>query len=470
MNTPVLLKTKKSAFIAFSTLILLGFYTTFYIRIFTSVGIPSAINFLHLLIVPWACIFILTKTRIKNKAQIAAVKEIIFALFIFFTVNVASAFVNKAGFINYILNFLLLCEHFLLLLAIICVPMTWERIKGLRSHIVFAGFINTIFAYIQYYVFRLHLLGAGGADNIKGVFIGQGAGHVVGASVALSFGAFYVLSAKIIPIWLRLSILLITIWHMNIADAKQSILIFALAWMILLLTKFKNIGKLLQYLIVGIILIAGFYWCVQNIPEFRAFKTWIRPEIYGPDGEATLLKTSIFRIVPSYYQSFWNQWLGLGPGHTVGRLGGWLIKDYREILIPLGITIHPASNEVWNAVRDSWLGDQSSMFSPLFGWAGIWGDLGFLGLASFIYIWSVVWRRICVDDISRLFVICVFLFGLVLSQMEEPGYMLYISSIIAIQYQEHQYRKTYSTAEQPKTELKNPKTLKGWVKRLLLIS
>jgi hypothetical protein len=467
MNTQLVFPKNRKGYILLSTLILIGFYAAFYARVITAVGIPSVVNFVHLLIVPWACIFALSKTRIKDREQISATQELIFALFLFFTVNVASAFINQAGIVNTLFNFLLLCEHFLLLLTVISIPMTIEKLQKFRAHIIIAGIINTFFAYFQFYVLKLQLLGRAGPDNIKGVFIGQGAGHVIGASVALTFSVFYFLTAKKVPIWIRLIVFFATFWHMNMADAKQVLLVFGLAWVILLLTKVQNIGRLLQYFIPAIVIGFAFYWATQNIAEFRAFNTWIRPEIYGTDGEATLLKTSVFRLIPTYYKSFLNPWLGLGPGHTVGRLGGWLLKEYQELLLPLGGTRHPVSSAIWDTVQESWLGDQSSMFSPLFGWAGIWGDLGFFGLASFVYIWSIVWRKLCVDDISRYLVICIFLFGLVLSQMEEPGYMLYIASIIGIQYQERLSKKNLNSYPE-KTMQPHSKWLNRWIKRLLL--
>ena len=115
-----------------------------------------------------------------------------------------------------------------------------------------------------------------------------------------------------------------------------------------------------------------------------------------------------------------------------------MLDNYSYLLTPLGATIHPASKAVWSAAGASWLGNQSSMFSPLFGWAGIWGDLGWLGLGSFIYIWYVVWRRLCLDDLSKFLVLTVLIFGLIFSQMEEPGYMVYIAIIIGIRWQEYQ--------------------------------
>lgn len=77
------------------------------------------------------------------------------------------------------------------------------------------------------------------------------------------------------------------------------------------------------------------------------------------------------------------------------------------------------------------------MFSPLFGWAGIWGNLGFLGLAAYLYLSFLVWRKLCLDDFSKFLLLSVFAFGLIFSQMEEPGYMLFVATIIGLQWQEN---------------------------------
>lgn len=431
---------KRKKGISLSILILFAFSSVFFSRLLTLVKIPAIINIVHYGIIPFICAITLTKTQLKDRHQIAIVKELSIALFVFFIINIASAFLNDAALINACLNYLFLCEHFLFLLAIISIPLTIKKVVQFRKYILFASFTNLLLAFVQQYVLKLHLR-EGLQDNIKGVFVGGGAGHVVGASVTLTFGIYYFFTAKQRPIWLRALVFLATFWHMNMADAKQVLLVFLVAGGILLLTKFKNIGQALQYLIPSILLIYILYWTIYNIPALSGFLTWARPEIYGPEGEATLLKTATFRIVSTYYDSVLDPWLGIGPGHTVGRLGGWMLESYWNLLGPLGATVHPASHAVWQAVVASWLGSQSSMFSPLFGWAGIWGDLGFLGLASFLYIWFVVWNRLCFDDLSRFFVLTILVFGLIFSQMEEPGYMIYMATLIGLRWHEYQYLK-----------------------------
>ena len=441
MNSEAISRKTRKGYVQLSHLVMFAFCVAFYPRVLTLLKIPSAVNLLHIGIVPWVCLFTIFKTKTRSKNQIAIAKAIFFGLTMLLTVLVASALLNSAGAINVVIDFLLLGEPFMMLLALISIPMSLARIGQFKTLLIYSGFINTLFAFVQRYVLNLQV-GPGLSDNIKGVFIAQGAGHVIGASVALTFGLYYFLFVKKVPIWIRTIVLLATFWHMLLADAKQVLLAFLLAWVLLLLTKFKDIQQAIKYLSVAIIVILVLVWCVQNVPAFAAFNTWLRPEIYGPDGEATRLKLATFSIVPSYYHSPLNSWLGLGPGHTVGRLGGWMLKEYENLLTPLGSTRHPASSAVWAAAAASWLGNQSSMFSPLFGWAGIWGDLGFLGLGAYLYLSFIAWHKLCLDDFSKFLLLSVFVFGLIFSQMEEPGYMLTVACLIGLRWQEHRCRRT----------------------------
>jgi hypothetical protein len=78
------------------------------------------------------------------------------------------------------------------------------------------------------------------------------------------------------------------------------------------------------------------------------------------------------------------------------------------------------------------------MFSPLFSWAGVWGDLGLLGLAAYFYLGYLVWRYIALGNLSRYLMLTVFAFVCVMSQLEEPGYMLFVAALIGLQWHEQQ--------------------------------
>jgi hypothetical protein len=441
MNANAASPKKRKGFIKTSTLVLFAFATAFFPRLLRA----APLNFLHFATVPLAFGVALFQTRTKDRKQISITKELLGGIYLFFTISFASALWNGAGAINAVLGFLLLVEPFMLLVAITCIPMSPEIFERIRSWMTGFVFFHLFLVYVQYALGFCHL--PGDCDNIQGVFYRSGSGHVVGASISCTFGVHYLLTTKHRPLWLRALVFIIAFGNIQLADAKQVLLLFVVGFVILTLTNFKNPGKTILYIIGAVVFCIVFFWAIYNIPALSAFTVWIRPDMYGSDGEATKLKLSGIRITLTYFRSPVNWLLGLGPGHTIGRLGGWMLRDYSALLAPLGATrvpfgeTTPVSEKVWAYVASSWLAEASSMFAPFVGWAGIWGDFGFLGLGAYLYLCSIVWRRVCVDDLPRYYMLTVLVCGLIFTQMEEPAYMLYIASLIGLHWQEHQSNK-----------------------------
>jgi hypothetical protein len=437
MNAQTAVYKSQQGYIKNTFLVLIAFATAFFPRIISTVGAPAAINFIHFIIVPLVCFIVIAKTRVKNRKQILITWTLMSALVILLGVMTASALLNGAGLINVFVAFMLLAEPFMMLIAIICIPFSLEGLKQFRRWILGFIIIHIFLALSQKILLQVGILQKNRMtieDNIQGVFYLTGGGHVVSAIVAMSFSLYYFFTAKSVPILIRSSFVFAAFLVLLFADAKQVLLVYLVAWAILILISVKDIKLTLQYVIAAILIGYTLFWCVENVEAFSAFKTWIRPEIYGPNGDATILKTAPFRIIPSYFKSSLNWFLGLGPGHTVGRLGGWMLKDYWNLLGPLGATIHPCSQAVWSVWRGNYL--DSSFFSPLFGWVAIWGDSGFLGLAAYLYLALIVWRRICLDEFSKFMMLTVMVNGFIFTLMEEPGYMLSIATLIGLRWQE----------------------------------
>jgi hypothetical protein len=434
----------KKGLIDSPTLILIAFFSAFFPRIIESIGFPSLINFTHFFTVPIAFVVIITTTRTKNRYQKKISQALLIGLGILLSVMTASALLNQAGIINIILHFLMLGEPFMMLVAIICIPMSLESLNKVKSWFTWCAFFNLGLALIQWplsYSGRLYRGTYGEGDAVQGVFYLSGAGNYVSVSVSLCFAMYYFVANKTVPLWIRSTILFASFWQLLVSDSKQILLAFALAWAIFSLIQIHDLGKVLKYIITIVISLYLFVWCVENVPAFSAFSSWMnRLEVYGPEGEATLAKTGALRVLPTFFTSPLNWWLGLGPGHTASRLGGWMIKDYASLLNPLGATTHPASAAVWQVVYDSWIAKESTMFSPFFGWAGIWGDIGFLGLAAYLFLGFLVWQYIC-DDLSRFWILTICVIGLIFTQMEEPGYMLSMATLIGLRWQERQTKK-----------------------------
>lgn len=446
LNNNLILKNKylQTNAIPSYKLIIFAFATAFFSRPIDLFGAPSIINFLHFITVPIACLVAISNCRSKNKRQLSAIHSLLLGLFLLFIVILISAFLNNAGFINVLIDFMLLGEPFILLIAIVSLSLSDKSFVLFKKYLFSFFFIHLISIYIQRYVLRVDTwkwLGMVPWDRIQGVFLLSGAGHVVGASVSLSFSLYFLFSEKKSSLWLRVLIVMASVGNVLISDAKQVFFAFAVAWIILFLTQLNNSIRVIQYLVAGTLIFIVFAWCLENLAFFSSFRHWINPEFYGPDGEATLLKTATFKIIPTHYDSVFNWFFGLGPGHTVGRLGGWMFRDYSHLLLPLGATPHVASREVWEYVGSLYNGARTSMFSPLFGWAGIWGDLGFVGLFAYLNLCSIVWSNLCKKNVCKFLVLTVFVFGMIFSQMEEPGYMLSISVIIGLQYQQELIRQ-----------------------------
>lgn len=184
-------------------------------------------------------------------------------------------------------------------------------------------------------------------------------------------------------------------------------------------------------------------WILLNIDlDFlRPYQNWINRDIWGFDGLAAWTKFSAFRIIPKYFTSPLNWLFGLGPGHTVSRLGGWVLRDYASLLLPLGATTHPATKEVWTIMQISYLPRESTIYFPLFTWAGVWGDIGIVGFFSYIYLCSIVWLKICVDKFGYFLLLSSAVLGCILTQIEEPGHMLTLACLLGIRWHEEHDKK-----------------------------
>lgn len=417
-----------------STIIVIFLASVMFPRVLTALKFPSIINFVHFAFALILLVWITPRIRSKIAAQILV------GLLVLLTISICSALFNKAGIINVVLNFLMLSEPFILLMAITSKKLPLSSINKFQNRIFLFIYIHLAFVYFQKFI-----INPASPDDVKGIFLKMGAGHHVGGDVALTFGIYFLLASGVRSLWLRIFVFILCVGNILYADVKQVVIAFLVSWLILILTQLKEIWKALMYLgialpitIIVLQIINTLYSGIRYISDMEVVT------------EAFQYKLSVFSIIISFYKSDFNWLFGLGPGHTISRLG-WLMKDYMQILQPLGVTGTAVFNTVFNAQESYYWsnsGTGSSMYSLLFSWAGIWGDLGFLGLGIYLYLWFLVWRYICVDKLSKFFLITVFVAGLIFSWMEEPAFMLFVASLIGLQWQKYQANKTNKLLQQ----------------------
>ena len=448
MNQPTAVSKTNKSHVKNSILILFAFATAFFPRIIEAMGAPALINFVHFVTIPFVVAVACATTKTKIPKQIAISQKLLVGLAILLTVIITSAFINGAAAINVIIDYLMLAEPFMLLLAIVCIPMSVAKLKLFKKFLFTSASINLLLVFIQKPLIDRGYLdaeGFDGTDGAQGVFFVSGAGNYVSATVSLKFALYYFLNEKKAPNWLKFAWLGAAFLQLIISDSKQIIAASGLAFVILALISAlslsQDIRKTLLYLMAIIVGLFIFFWCVNNLEAFLAFKNGLdKLEHWAPGGDANYIKTAPFRIATSYYTSPLHWLFGLGPGHTFSRLGAWFLKDYSSLLMPLNATIHPATADNWRAYYDSWIALESTLYHPFFSWAGIWGDLGLVGLGAYIYLASIVWRYLSADDLTKFFILVVFAVGLIFTQMEEPGYMLFTATLIGLKWQETRLR------------------------------
>lgn len=431
-----------------STLILISYASAFFPRLLSSFGVPSVINFAHFGIIPFCLVVTMMTSKTRDRLRVATVWDLLAGIGILLACLLTSALLNGAGIVNIFLQFMLQAEPFMFLVGIISIPLLSRKLATFRYWLYGFGIFNFLLALAQSILIPVGLYpkpqGGTYADNITGVFGGGGgsAANYISCTVTFYFALYFFYRANNIPIWIRILPLLGALYQIQVSDSKQVFLALGVGYGLLLMTRVKYPVKLFFYITFGILFILGMSWVLQNIESelLAPYQNWTRRSIWGWNGLASQTKFAAFRIIYSHYETPLNILFGLGPGHTVTRLGGWVFNDYAKLLMPLGATIHPATSEVWDVVRNGYLAQESTVYFPLFTWAGIWGDLGIIGLGSYLYLCSIVWRKICVDSFSKFLMLSTASFGCILTQMEEPGHMLTVACLIALRWQEERER------------------------------
>ena len=407
--------------IKISSLIFISFASAFFSRVLIPLGFPKAINFVHFMIVLLAFFLSLNKNQYELRIYYICLTSLFCSI-------VISALLNQAGIINTVLDMILVSQPFLLLGAITNSQWTDIRIQFFKKLILYSVIFHILISY-----FQLLVLGYTG-DDIEGVFYNMGAGAHLAGAVALTAGVYFYFSLKPVPIFFKPIFFFICLGVIIISDSKQVIAVFLVSACVLFLIEkmtFKFFKKS-----IGILFLATLGLIIISKTIYPVLFAWMVPEklILGISQ-----KFSVFSIIISNYDSFLNWFFGLGPGHTIGRLG-WLMADYKDILMPLGATQTNVTSQILYANETSWISNPttgSSMISLMFSWAGIWGDLGFLGTGIYITLLFVVFKFFCATVIDRFWIIVIIVFGFTFSWLEEPGYMIFLFTIIGISWQEN---------------------------------
>ncbi len=397
--------------------------TVFFPRIFTSLGAPKLVNFLHFPVVLVVFLAFLPLKRDKHATTILGyLLAILFAIFL-------SAVTSQAGVINVVLDFLIITEWFLVLLLFVNSNWSEKSIRNFRWWLIFFAIIHLGLAYFQRFVLGKI------DDGVQGVFIGNGAGaHLAGAvscSMSIYIAFCSAISQKFLKLFLVTAFAIVAI----LSDAKQVIAVFLATLIVMFVLRATSWRKIFSY---GLALLCSSYAVLASADTFYpALMVWDKPNLLIA---GIRQKFSVFSVIVSHYNSWLNWFTGLGPGHTIGRLA-LLADKYKEYLFPLGFTSSPVTKTVWTAQQANYITNSetgTSLFSLFFSWAAIWGDLGLVGLIVYGLLFFYIYKHICLNEVAKFLCITIILFGVVFDWLAEPGYMVFMACLIGLLWQEEQ--------------------------------
>jgi hypothetical protein len=342
-------------------------------------------------------------------------------------VIIISALINSAGIINIFLEFLLLAEPFLFFLIILNFDNENNQLMKFGKWIIFFGLIHVPLAYFQWFTkWTDPFLLRRSADSVCGTLFGMYAGSHVMVSVVFVCVLFIFKNSIIKNKLIRYLIIFSALPLAIMADAKSVPLAFLIAFLIVAITKIRNPIKILKYISIFAILCFLAYGASVR---FYGSNIFFLQTDYVSKGLTE--KFVVFSVFSEYLDSPFSWIFGAGPGHTVGRLG-FLMPNYWNYIGPLGATISPITAAVWESHH--WTAWVTSLFSPMFSWAGVIGDIGIVGTIIYLYLFIWVYKKYCHDDINKICLVALLVFGLIFEWMEEPNLMLYAMAVIATRW------------------------------------
>jgi len=395
-------------------------------RLFVAWGIiPSFLIFFHF---PLALIaaFVSSLSSARFTARVA--NRLLTGILTLGLLNFLSWIAYGGEILRPILSWLLFVEPFLVLYAII------KTTPSAKASLLSKLAIGLAVVQIPFAFWQATTLGLG--DVVQGTLVGHGAGaHIAGAIALIGVVAIVevILAGKLHRTQkFVLFILVVLLFAVPIlADAKQSIAAFIPSMLILLWIRGKiglrslMMGSFVGLLVLTVIFLYQPLRMMFNLDLIRA----------GLGGKVLSYQTILNKMLENPTTLL----LGLGPGNSVSRAALSAQEGYIKSL-PAGLVsfhLSPVTAEILSSTEGFWLFASSSVWSGISSWLGLFGDLGLLGVAIYIWILWIIWKTLgriyhSWAYIGKVVLVMGVLLGAVFSWLETPEFTLPWSLYMAI--------------------------------------
>jgi hypothetical protein len=387
-------------------------------RLLTYTGFPPLINFLNF---PLALIvFFIHTEKFKNIDNILfyLINSLIFLI-------IASGFINGMGIINIILQILLYVSFFLIFISLVSTEWNKNNILFFKKGLASIFIINILFSYFQIFIRGLR------HDAVHGIALNLGtAAHLNGAICLISFLFFiYYFEHKNKILSYFLAYLSLPIIYYS--DAKQVFLVIGFSWITTLIISFKT-GKsfLKEFSLLILGMLVFYYMIINNFIPVRDYNNIMT----GFEHKFGVLNIILEKITLGQF------FYGMGPGQTISRLATESYI-YHGILESWGF-IHSRFTETLVTIDYiNYIISGSSFFSMKFSWAGIFGDIGIIGIIIYFLILIRINYKYSLDKIQKFIIISFFYYGFTFTWLEEPIFMILYLSFFGFIWQLSNYNK-----------------------------
>ncbi len=384
-------------------------------RVLQLAGVPRLVNFLHFVLVAEAVVAAL----IRRDSVSPFTRQLARFLAAAFAVCFLSWVMNDGELVRPVMLWLVLCEPFLALFALVQGRPSPEAMGRLWKILIGITLIQ-----IPFVVFQFAVVARGNPDKIQGTFIGQGAGAHVMGGVMLTAVLFCIAKALSTTGSARRTMLgaaAVLFVVPVIADAKQVIVCFLPGLLgVFALSRRGSFLKMIAPAAVAALLFGCafvMYQPLQRLSNTSMLESGVEGKIAGLEVLARHM---------SHRPAGWL--LGVGPGNSVSRIA---LMPVQEPVQFLKLRISPVTEDLLNVSKHNYLWNSSSVWSSISSWAGVVGDLGPLGLLVYLWGAGLVWRELMrssgwLHAGAAGALIMAGTLGLFYSWLEEPGFMLVV--------------------------------------------
>jgi hypothetical protein len=387
---------------------------------------PGFINFLHFPLALGAAVLAASSGSQKSRTATVIGKGTVALLVLSF----ASWIANQGEVGRPFLNWLVFCEPFLVLFAVLKADLTPRAYR--------AGWALVLaIALIQFPVGIWQAIFVGLSDDLQGTFIGQGAGaHIAGAACLLGVMISTARGATTATVrakagWFVTAAALFSI--PLLADANQAIVagVMGLAVVLISCTGISPARLVIPATLMAGVVFVGYslYTPLQRIANSDLVEDGLNGKIAGMGA-----------VFSGMWRSPTAGLLGVGPGNSVSRVALLTseadVKEGSPVGL-LGLKTATVTSDVLAVTAGNFLWKSSSAWSAISSWLGLFGDLGPAGLGIYLWMTFTLWRAVHgrrdweSGVMKGAFLMAAFL-AVIYSWLEEPGFMLMIALIAGL--------------------------------------